>query len=77
MTTRLGLDVEVSRCAVDEEEAGNLASRMILFIPGVDVLMTGGGESAGVFFMFFGADRSIGSNFILGTTQIMDQFNRR
>jgi hypothetical protein len=27
--------------------------------------------------MFFGADRSIGSNFILGTTQIMDQFNRR
>jgi hypothetical protein len=62
VTTRLGLNVKVTRCTVNEKEAGELTSGMLLLCPGGLVLMTGSGESTGVLFMFCCLNCSIGGN---------------
>mmetsp|Transcript_11859 Transcript_11859/g.29054 ORF Transcript_11859/g.29054 Transcript_11859/m.29054 type:complete len:244 (-) Transcript_11859:652-1383(-) len=59
---RLGLDVKVSGGAIDEEEAGELASGVVPVLPRVLNFVTAGGEAFGELLVFFGLDGPVFGN---------------
>lgn len=44
---RLRLDMKIAGCAIDVEEAGDLAARMVFVVPGVFDFVSAGRESTG------------------------------